>query len=116
MSVFCVSVIKAQEESKAEPQFIAYYFMNSKQEKLTTVSYSERYVFLVLETKNAIGEKVTLSLEEDDGDYIYKNKFLTTKNSARFIIKKDIQKIKFIVYKESKKKHKRLREKAEANL
>ena len=47
---------------------------------------------------------------------IYKNKFLTTKNSARFIIKKDIQKIKFIVYKESKKKHKRLREKAEANL
>lgn len=113
ISTLSIFTAKAQEENKPEPEFTGYYFLNSKNQKVTKVTSSEKYVFLVIETVNAFGEWVTLSLDEDDGNYIYKNKYLNTKNGIRFKIRKNEQKVKLIVFKEGNKKHQRLKKEAE---
>lgn len=104
--------MSAQEKIETEPQFIGYYFINRNNEKIEKVTTTDKFVFLVIETSNAIGEKVTLTFDEDEGDWIYKNKYISPNSSIGFKIKGDFQKVKFKIYNSKNKKHKRLKEKA----
>lgn len=117
--IFNVTLISAQENQDKTPEFTGYHFLyknNKKIPKGTKIKVDEKYIFLVIETKNAHGEKVTINLDEDEGDYLYKGKYLTTKNGIHFKVKKDAQRIKLVIYNSSIKRHKRLREKAEKEL
>lgn len=110
-----VTMTNAQKSIDPEPQFVGYHFTNRHNEKIEKVVGQDKYVYLVLETTNAIGEKVILNFEEID-DYIYKNKYIVANSSVNFIVKKDIQKVKFEIYDASKKKHRKLKFKLENNI
>ncbi|MEZ5009961.1 MAG: hypothetical protein R2753_17560 [Chitinophagales bacterium] len=106
------SIVCAQENTAPEPHFIGYYFTNRNNEKIEDLYMEDKFTFLVIETSNAIGEKVVLTLDDNDGEWIYKNKYISTNSSIRFKIKDDFQKVKFKIYNPKRNKHNRLKEKA----
>lgn len=109
----CLS-LHAQE--KPEPHFEEYYFLDKKGERLEgSVTVDEKYIYLVIVSSNAIGDKVVLTLDKDE-KYFYKKDLLLGGTSVKFPIKSDIEKIKLVIYNPNKKKHVKLKAKTEANL
>ncbi|WP_109435535.1 hypothetical protein [Aquimarina sp. AU119] len=106
--------VSAQEKGKPRPEFKEIYFVNRYNERVTELRVEDEFMYMVVETANAIGEKVTLSLDEEDGDFIYKGKYVSANDDIKLKIRKNIQKIKFIIYNSALKKHRKLKEKAKA--
>jgi hypothetical protein len=95
------------------PYLDEIYFMNRSGEKIKgTVSVDEKIVYMVIESKNAIGEKVVLTMDEGE-DYFYKKQFLGAGSSFKILIKENTQKVKLTIYNAHKKKHVNRREKIE---
>ncbi len=111
--ILVTTALSAQKKEKPSPEFKEMYFENMDGERITSARVEDKIVYLVVETANAIGEKVKLRLDEEDGDYIYQGKYLSANDEIEFKIKSEIQKMKFIIYNESIKKHRKLKEKAE---
>ena len=65
-------------------------------------------VYMVIESENAIGKKVVITMDEGE-DYFYKKEFLGAGSSFKIAIKENTQKIKLIIYNPSNKKHLKLR-------
>ena len=110
--IFSISTaVNAQKEN--EPFLKEIYFTNKAGEKITgTVSVDEKIVLMVIESENAIGEKVVIKMDEDE-NYFYKNKFLGAGSSFKFKIKENTQKIKLEIYNPRIKKHEKRRRKIE---
>lgn len=102
----------AQEKEKPAPEFKELYFTNRYDERITELRVEDEFVYMVVETANAIGEKVTISLDEEDGNYIYKKKYVSVNHNIEIKIKKNIQKLKFIIYNSSLEKHRKIKEEA----
>ncbi len=111
--ILVTTALSAQKKEKPSPEFKEMYFENMDGERITSARVEDKIVYLVVETANAIGEKVKLRLDEEDGDYIYQGEYLSSNDEIEFKIKNEIQKMKFIIYNESIKKHRKLKEKAE---
>ena len=93
----------AQEELKAEYKDV--YFTNRAGEKLgENISLEEKVVFMTIETANAIGEKVVITLEEGE-DFFYKKKYLHGGDVITIYLKSDLHKEKFVLYNPTVKKH-----------
>ncbi|MDG1477156.1 MAG: hypothetical protein P8Q14_08425 [Vicingaceae bacterium] len=104
---------KAQKENK--PELKEIYFINKTGERITgSVSVDEKIVFMIIESVNAIGEKVVIKMDEGE-DYFYKNEFLGAGSSFKIPIKKNTQKVKLIIYNAQKNKHVKRRIKKEEN-
>ncbi len=104
--------VSAQEKEGPRPEFKEIYFVNRHNERVTELRLEDKYMYMVVETANAIGQKVTINLDEEDGDFIYKGRYVSANDDIKLKIKKNIQKIKFIIYNSSLKKHRKLKEKA----
>lgn len=105
--------INAQKDSV--PQLKEIYFTNKLGEKITgTVSVSEKMVYMVIVSANAIGEKVVIKMDEGE-DYFYKKEFLGAGSSFKIAIKENIQKVKLVIYNAHKKKHVKRRMKIEGS-
>ncbi len=76
-------------KNQGEPRFLGYYFSDRDGNKITgQVSPKQKFIYLIVETENAIGEKVTIQMDEkSETDYIYKGRYLAEK--LRFKIHKD---------------------------
>ena len=105
------SITSYAQSNPPDPEIKDIYFTNREGEKVEQVTYDDKFVYMVVETKNAIGEELVLELDEEDGEFIYKKTFMTANSKLEFDIKKDIERIKFIIYNPGKKKHVRIREK-----
>jgi len=98
-------------QDKPDPSFVEIYFENREGERVTEVTYSDEYVYMVIVSKNAIGEKFIMELDEEDEDYIYKKKYLSTGSRVEEKIKGDIHKIKLIIFNPANKQHIKIRKK-----
>lgn len=99
-----------------EPFMKEIYFENKEGQRIEdAVSISEKFVYLVIVSENAIGEKVVLKMDEDE-EYIYKRKFLAGGSSVKFKVKHDIQKVKLTIFNTNIKKHRRRQAKTLKNL
>lgn len=112
---FLETSVNAQEKEKPDPQFKEMYFENSELERVTSRMVDEEFVYLVIETENAIGEVVNMTVDEEDGDFIYKKTFMSVNYPISFKLKENVQKLKLIVYKDEIKKHRKIKEKTEKN-
>ena len=111
---FCLVLlfsIAGYAQSNPEPEIKDIYFTNRTGEKVEEVTYSDKIMYMVVETRNAIGEQLVLELDEEDGEFIYKREFMTANSQLTFDIKKDLERIKFIIYNPSKKSHVRIKAK-----
>ncbi|MCB0510225.1 MAG: hypothetical protein KDC82_05640 [Bacteroidetes bacterium] len=108
--LLCTFLSYAQEDK--EPFFEEIYFTDKKGDRIeASVSQDTKYIYMLIKSRNAIGEKAKLTMDEDE-EYLYKKQFLLGGSSILFPIKKDLQKFKLYIYKANKKKHVKLREKA----
>lgn len=98
-------------KNQGEPRFIDYFFMDKDGNKITkAVLGKQKFVYMVLLTENAIGEKVTIDLQGDLSNFIYKGTFLNDK--MHFKIRHNKEKLRLDIYDDKNKKHKRLKKKA----
>ena len=68
---------ESEEEEKEEPKFLGYHFENEDGENIDQDKIRiDDVIYLVIETENADGEKVTLNLDDDNLDYKYNGKVL----------------------------------------
>ncbi|MDG1333811.1 MAG: type VI secretion system tube protein TssD [Crocinitomicaceae bacterium] len=66
-----------EEQEKEDPQFLGYHFENQEGEKIEQNKIRiDDVIYLVVETENADGEKITLNLDDDNLDYEYNGKVL----------------------------------------
>lgn len=105
-----IQITNAQEE--LEPEFIDYYMTYRSGERATgKVSPSDKVIFLHIITKRAIGDKIVLNIDEDI-DYFYKKQYFKAGSSFKFPVKKDVEKIKLVIFNRSNKKHVKRKSKA----
>ncbi len=108
-----IFTLTATAQYKRAPKLNKIYFTNKLGEEITgTVKVEEKIVYMVIESVNAIGEKVVIKMDEGE-DYFYKNEFLGGGSSFKFKIKENTQKIKLEIYNPRIKKHVRRRKKKE---
>lgn len=105
--------IFAQKKNKPAPTLEDVYFTDKDDNRVEEVMVSDEYVYLVIVTTNAKREKTTVELEEDDGDFIYKGKYITAFDKINFKIKGDIHREKFVIYNSNIKKHQKLKKKTD---
>lgn len=66
-----------EEEEKKDPRFLGYRFENSQGDDIGQDNIKiNDVIYLVIETENAEGDKMTLNLDDDDLDYKYNGKVL----------------------------------------
>lgn len=103
--VVLIISISANAQKDSEPELKEIYFTNKAGEKITkSVTVADKMVYMVIESADAIGERVVLTMDKDES-YFYKGKFLGEGDSIKILIKKDIQKVKLVIYNPNKKKH-----------
>ncbi len=97
---------------EGEPRFIDYYFTDKYGKKITQqVSPKKKFIYLVVITENAIGEGVTLTMnEKSETDFIYNGTYISDK--IHFKIKNNKQKLKLDIYNRKKRYHRYLKEKS----
>tara|TARA_B110000091_G_C13545093_1_gene362076 strand:- start:344 stop:604 length:261 start_codon:yes stop_codon:yes gene_type:complete len=67
-----IVTITANAQKDNEPLLKEIYFTNRAGEEIPgKVKVSDKWVYMVIESTNAIGEKVVLKMDED-GEYFYK--------------------------------------------
>lgn len=99
----------SQEEN--EPWMEEIYFTDQAGERITgSVSYSDKFVYLNIVSKRAIGEVVKITMDKDE-EYFYKKKFLSEGSFIKIPIKADLEQVKLIIYNPTKKKHVKRRRK-----
>lgn len=109
---FSHKILWANKKEK-EPKFKSVYFTNAKGDSISSISISEKFVYLVVVSKNAKGEKASIKItEEDEDEFIYKKQYLTLGSKISFRIRKDIQKIKIHLFHSHNKRHQQLKQKA----
>jgi len=86
---------ESQEEEKTEPKFLGYHFENDKGEKIEQDAIRiDDVIYLIVETENADGEKITLSLDDDKLDYKHNGKVLENDTIKGVSVTGDRTKIK----------------------
>lgn len=111
------STINAQKKDKPAPEFIDMWIENENFEKIDERdTTTDQIIYIVMETRNRQGEKAALTIQEEDGDFIYKNKYLTLGYKLEIKVKSDIHKIKLEVFDADNKRHQRIKRKSEKNL
>ncbi|MFK7787083.1 MAG: type VI secretion system tube protein TssD [Crocinitomicaceae bacterium] len=66
-----------EEVVEEDPKFIGYHFENDMGDKIDQDKIQiDDVIYLVIETENADGENITLSLDDDNLDYEYNGKVL----------------------------------------
>jgi len=113
IAIINTGVIHAQKKEKSALKFKDAYFENQNNEKITERHLGEEYIYLVLETQNAVGKKVTIDVDEEDGDFIYKRKFLSVNYNIQVKIKNNIHKIKLEIFDPANKKHQKFKKRTE---
>lgn len=109
---FLLSSLFAFAQEDNDPFFEEIYFTDKKGDRIEgSVTRDMKYVYLLIKSRNAIGEKAKLTMDEDE-EYLYQKKFLAGGSSLLFPIKKDLEKFKLYIYNPSNKKHVKLRDKA----
>lgn len=116
LSLFFVSCSVCKPvKNQGEPRLTGYHFTNKDGKKITgSVTRAQEYIYLVVLSENAIGEKVTIAMDEKtETDYIYNGAYVSEK--LRFQICNNEQKLKLEIYNSDNKRHRRLKEKAMKN-
>lgn len=107
-----LSFFYAFAQDDKEPFFEEIYFTDKNGTRLEDfVTRDMKYVYMVIKSRNAIGEKAKLTFDEDE-EYIYKKSFFAGGSSILFPIKQDLQKFKLYIYNPDKKKHVKWRKEA----
>ncbi len=112
ISLISIIDIQAQKKEKPDPEMIEAYFTDKDNNRLgedISLTHSDGYIYMYLVTRNAIGEKVTIDLDDDDTGYIFKREYLTANSKIKFKIKNDLNKIKLVIFNPNKKKHLRIK-------
>ena len=111
-SLLFLSFFYVLAQENKEPFFEEIYFTDKNGERIEgSVTRDMQYVYLVIKSRNAIGEKAKLTMDKDE-EYLYKKTFLAGGSSILFPIKSDLQKFKLYIYNPDKKKHVKWQEKA----
>lgn len=113
LSLFSVSCSVCKPvKDQGEPRLTGYHFTDKEGRKIKgDVNPAQEYIYLVVLSENAIGEKVTIAMDEKaETDYIYNGAYVSEK--LRFKICNNQQKLKLEIYNANNKRHKRLKEKA----
>ncbi|WP_160111861.1 hypothetical protein [Aquimarina sp. AU58] len=103
---------QGKEENESEMEVTDFYFVNSEDERIEDATISDKFVYLVIETKNGIGEEVNIEMDDQEDEFIYENKYLTIHDKITFVIKKDRQRTRLEIYDPSNEKHQKLKEEA----
>ncbi|PIE99602.1 MAG: hypothetical protein CR965_02065 [Paludibacter sp.] len=104
-------------KNQGQPEVIDYFFTDEQGNKIDAYSISpkeQKYICMMIITKNLIGTEVTLDIEQDEAiesGFICKGKYVN--KSIRFKIRKNKEKIKLFIYDPENKRHVRLKEKSE---
>ena len=85
-----------QSEEVPEKELTDYYLTDSNGKRIDEYESGDK-IFLVIETKNRIDDKVTIHLEDKSHDFKYKGKVLEDDKLTDFIIKNDREKIELTV-------------------
>ena len=101
----------SQEVDSIAPEFVEIYFSDKSGDRITSITMDEKYYFLVVVSKNAIGEKATITLEEEDGEILYKGKYYAPSDTFSFKLKSDTHAEKIIIYNDQIPRHKRRKSK-----
>lgn len=113
LSLFSVSCSVCKPiKNQGEPRFTGYHFIDKDGKKITgSVTPEQEYIYLVVLSENAIGEKVTIDMDKKtETDYIYNGAYISEK--LRFKICNNEQKLKLEIYNSNNKRHRKLKEKA----
>lgn len=113
LSLFFVSCSVCKPiKNQGEPRFTGYHFIDKDGKKITgSVTPEQEYIYLVVLSENAIGEKVTIDMDKNtETDYIYNGAYVSEK--LRFKICNNEQKLKLEIYNSNNKRHRKLKEKA----
>ncbi|MDX8552519.1 hypothetical protein MK851_02640 [Tenacibaculum sp. 1B UA] len=90
---------KENNESIKKPQIVDFYYTDENNKKGTKLTYGEK-AYLVLESKNMVGETVDLKLNDKVIDFTYNNKRIKNNTIEGYKIKSDTDKIPVFVISE----------------
>jgi len=85
-----------QAEEVLEKKLVNYYLTDSAGNKIEEYETGDK-IFLVIETKNRIDDKITIHLEDKSHDFKYKGEVLENDKLENYIIKSDLEKIELTV-------------------
>ncbi len=87
-------------ESEDEKEFTSYYLTDLEGQEVDEYEVGDK-IILNIETKNRIGDKVTVHLEDKTHDFIYRGQVLEDDKLKNYIINADLEKIELEVIKQS---------------
>ncbi len=89
-----------------KPEVLDFYFERKDGTRIADgggASREEGYVYMVVETKNLIGKTFTLTLEDEDGIYIYRGKRLP--DTLQLTVKRNRMRYKLYLFDEDNPEH-----------
>lgn len=100
----------AQEE--LEPEFIDYYITYRSGKRVTgSIHSSDKVIIIHIITANAIGNKIVLNIDENI-DYFHKKQYFKAGSAFKVPVKRNIEKMRLVIFDRSNKKHVKLKNKA----
>lgn len=98
---------------KEDKRIIDYFISDRHGNRISKINPGEeKYFYLVIISKNMIGEEAILGIEEQDEEVGYIHKGVYLEKEIRFKIRRNTHKIKMYIYDSTNKRHRRLKEKA----
>ncbi len=106
--VSCVSFYA----QKGKKEVLDYYFADKYGNKIDKYGVNgEEFIYVILVTKNLIGEDAILEIESGDGNcFLYNGKYID--KEIRFKIRRNTQKLKLYIYDSTNRWHRELKERA----
>ena len=85
-----------EEEKIEEKKLVDYFLTDSSGKKIEEYEVGDK-IYLNIETKNRIDDKITIHLEDKSHDFKYNGNVLENDMLKDFVIKKDVEKIELTV-------------------
>ena len=115
LPLFLFLSLSSYAQNELEPELKEVYFIDKNGERIEgSVSPDEGFIYLVIVSNNAIGEKVNITMDENES-YFYKKQYLKEGSTIKIPISNDQEKVKLVIYNAAKKKHYKLKMKAEGS-
>ena len=89
-------VTESSNEEDNQPRIVEYYITDANNKRIEETGPGET-IFLVIDTRNLIGEKLTINLDDQTVDFVYGNETLVNDTLKDYEIGKNLEKIELKV-------------------
>ena len=101
----------SSESSSSEPNIEEFYYSDADGNKIETIENGMEEIYFYIKTVNSIGQGIDIELDDKDPDLIYNDVYLTANDSFSYVIQKNVELIKVILYDGFNEEHIKIKKK-----